>query len=465
MIKEYYLCEIILDLIMKKYSLYPSLNFLKNGIIPVHIEANNLKQLRIYNTEKQFLHFRGIELWKSGTLMYDENLPSYQVTVGKNYKDSSMDFSFGNIVNPYMIHTVSEIGYNYAEITFDSPIDIDKIVIYPRLNRNTYIRANCIAIDIADNDYKQITVFSYQQEIWKTADMITNDLLNNICSIYFSSKQIKIVAFILLSVINESFYEIKNSLLLLGQTGIDSFSVKKFFNDKILKKKSKQFNMNWGCQYTFNLWSEDEKRNYIKTTLDVIELLRPISDNIFYAYGTLLGFIREPSGFIPYDSDIDIIVVAKRKEYPTYLDLANAIRKILEEKGASIPHFSSNDFHVIFNNSKRFDIFFRFEEEDGKIFLHPKLKNVYMTINECYPNIYIDILGYKCPIPKNPFIFLDKVYGNDWRIPMDKNIYKKEQGKDFMISQSDDSFIEEALPIFELTNRLLGMEKAYLSRG
>ncbi len=77
-----------------------------------------------------------------------------------------------------------------------------------------------------------------------------------------------------------------------------------------------------------------------------------------------------------------------------------------------------------------------------------------MNREECYPNIKIDILGYKCPIPRNPFVFLEKVYGADWRVFMDKNIYKKEHRRSSMFSDSNDALLDEMLPILDIANKL-----------
>ena len=454
MLREYYLCKKIEEIIQNKYNQYPSLPFLKNGIITIKAKEDNLIRLCIYNTQKQFLHFCGIELWHNGQMLEDINLPSYKFKIGKAYKNSPVEFEFGKIVKPYILHTVSDIGLNFFEIEFFSPISIDKIIIYMRNNGTTFKRTNCIAVDITNDRGISSTVFSYQRVLWEYAELISNDLLGNISSIYFTSEQITLTAFIILSVINESFYNVKVNLQELEQLGVDSSSIIKFFNEKILSKRKKQFSINGGYQYTFNLWSEEEKLDYIKTTMNVIEMLKPISDNIFYAYRTLLGFVKEPSGFISDESNIEIIIVAKRSEYPSHVELSDAVRKILEAHGASISHASSNGIQVTVNNSKSFDIFFRFEENDGKIFLHPKLKIVYMDREECCPNIRINILGHKCPIPRNPFVFLEKAYGMDWRVLMDKNIHKKEHCKSFMASDSNDALLDEMLPVLDIANKL-----------
>ena len=454
MLKEYYLCKKIDEVIQNKYKQYPSLQFLKNGTITIKAKEDNLTRLRIYNTQEQFLSFCGIELWHNDQMLEDKSLPQYEFTVGKTYDDSPVEFEFGKIAKPYIVYTVDDIDLNFFEIKFSSPISIDKIVIYLRNDGKIHKRSNCIAADITDDIGISSTVFSYQRVLWEYAELISNDLLDNISSIYFTLEQIRTVAFIIISAYNESFYNTKNLLLDLEKSYFCSSAVKRYLNNVILLPRKKQYTMNWGCRYTFNIWSEEEKRNYIKTSLDVIEMLKPISDNIFYAFGTLLGFVREPSGFVPHDADIDIVVVGKRSIYPSYVELSGAIRKILEAHGASIPHASTNDFHVVINKCRRFDIFFRFEEDDGKVFLHRKLKNVYMDIEDCYPNSTIDILGYKCPIPKNPFVFLEKVYGADWRVPMDKNIYKKEHGESFMVSKPEDALLDEMLPVLDLVNSL-----------
>ena len=212
----------------------------------------------------------------------------------------------------------------------------------------------------------------------------------------------------------EYFNNFNDTFYMCNKLNIDAFAVKYFINNRILQDKNYQITLKYGTKRTFNLWKYEEKFDYLKKTRDVIDILYKISPYIFYAYGTLLGFIRENDGFIPYDYDIDIIMIVESDKFLDLSEFENFFIPFLRKNNIEIVKHGLSYYHIKYNNSPRFDIFPGIKDKVGNVYYHgivcPDIKYIYPTID-------IDIMGIKCPIPRNPFYFFDTWYGKDWRIP------------------------------------------------
>ncbi len=452
MLWEYYLCSCIDTILKKQPSGFPLPAYLRQGRFAASFDRMKVKKIRLYNTQGVYLHLRGAEIYDGSVRLEESALFPYEVSHGRLYKDSGFSFKFNTIAEPYMFHTEKSLQDNWVEIEFSNPVEMTSLVLYGRID-GSYMRSNCLAADVTDENGRTATVFDYQNILEENVETVFRKLSANPVVFRFSAEQIELLCRILLFARNESFWNMKTWLLQLEELGFASTMAKRYINEHILAGTKRQFTMNWGCQYTYNLWSQKEKKDYIKAGLDVISLIKPVTDNVFFAYGTLLGFIREPDQFIPHDSDIDIIVVGKRSQFKDIHGLSMAVRSHLKAQGVVFAAEYDSGCHVKYHNSRRFDLFFRLEDPDGNINIDPRL-GVYMDINECYPPLCIDVLGYPCPIPKNPFTFLEKIYGKDWRIPQDKNIYKKEHGESFQVRVSDSLLIEEAMQVMEMNEKL-----------
>ncbi len=454
MLWEYYLCTIIDALIDKEYSDFPSLEHLKKGVFNAVFEKTNMKRLRVYNTQNVPLHLRGIGLY-CGESQIDENiLPPYAASSGAQKNEKELSFRFNAMEKPYMFHTQDGLENNWLEVEFETPVLLTSAVLYGRTN-GYVARSGYLALDIVSDQGTVRTVYDYQNILRDTAGELCSKLVTNPTALRFSPEQITLACLVLLSAKNDCMENVAEQLQNLEALGFASSVVKRYINEHILRSRKKQFTMKHGCQYTYNLWTDEEKCVYLDACLEVIKRLTPVSECIFFAYGCLLGFIREPTQFIPHDDDLDIVIVGKRKEFKTKKALGAEVARVLTENGVKVEDVWTNLCQVRYNNSKKIDIFFRIEDDDGKIYISPKLPDVYLTSEECYPTITIDVLGRSCPVPRNPFAFLNKVYGPDWRIPQDRKICKNVTDRESIrVSLDEGALLKEAEQVMTLNEKL-----------
>ena len=146
----------------------------------------------------------------------------------------------------------------------------------------------------------------------------------------------------------------------------------------------------------------------------------PKYEHSFFAYGTLLGFVRETTYFIPHDHDIDIICIVPLKKYKTNKVFFDEISLYLDENGIRITNYNKNCLHIKYG-SHELDIFCGLEDTDGGIIIVPYNRGKYLNASFLFPTTEMDIMGISCPVPKEPITFLESYYGSNWRIPIDKN--------------------------------------------
>ena len=408
---EIMLCSALRKHIADNYADYPSQVFLKKGVANVIFEKMPVKKIRIYHVNRKALILRGMKMLDGGRQIAGEDIPSFYASSGGLYKNAILDVSFNKIVRPYMVKTRKTREDAFVEIEFSRAVSMDRIVLYTGKGQKG-IPENCLAVDITTDSNRKVNVYSYQKIINEYAEKISREFTFPEAT----QEQVRRIAVVMLHLHNDSFKSIVKQLKALDEVGLSSAVVKDYVNG-ILYPSERQVTFGHGCRRTFNFWTDEEKKDYITKANAVIEMLRKeITPAVFYAYGTILGFIRERNYFIPHDYDLDVMLVAHRSDYASYDELEKAVIDALKRNGLTYIRVirKYGGIFVKYQKSPRFDIYLCFEE-DGLV----ERMGLYYRYDELDPPININVLGVDCLIPRNPFSFLDRAFGRDWRIPKD----------------------------------------------
>lgn len=152
-------------------------------------------------------------------------------------------------------------------------------------------------------------------------------------------------------------------------------------------------------------------------TRDITSLLNKEGVDYFIMYGTLLGQVRHNQTFIPWDTDVDIVVIDKDKEkvvrlltkkLPTTYDLMEG------EKILKVNFSKSNHLHA--------DIYF-WEEKAGVLIdtLNDYWVKNRVKKNDVFPLSISKLYDLDVKVPKNSIHVLKDTYGADCL----KSAYKK----------------------------------------
>ncbi|MEZ2220776.1 hypothetical protein [Rhizobium sp. RCC_161_2] len=177
-----------------------------------------------------------------------------------------------------------------------------------------------------------------------------------------------------------------------------------------------QRNLEWakpGIMRTFRFWSEAEKKDYIAMASRVVGDLNKSGLNACLGFGSVLSFVRDRD-LMPHDDDLDIIVAMDQsiRSFPAALD---AIRGRLVDMG----HEVSGDFlghcHVVVAGDIVVDVFAGIAEDEYVTWFPGPRRAIKRS--DVYAPIEARFLGVESLFPKNPYRYLELIYGHDWEKP------------------------------------------------
>jgi hypothetical protein len=188
-------------------------------------------------------------------------------------------------------------------------------------------------------------------------------------------------------------------------------AIRKALNASILPKQSRFWNKH-GIRRTFRFWTDIEKRSYLEFANQIARLLRQLSPNVCLGFGAVLGAVRD-RGFIPHDDDLDIIIGFDRSECPSISEGLRRVRELMTKSGYSVRDSNFPTHHQVFKDGgKSLDIFVGLREGD-RISWYPQPRGS-SAMEDMFPPIPVKLSGIDCPMPRNPFRYLEAVYGPKW---------------------------------------------------
>jgi len=189
-------------------------------------------------------------------------------------------------------------------------------------------------------------------------------------------------------------------------------------------------------QWNLKLYSRKLQKPFLRNGYNIFKdfcsTLNKHEIQFWLCYGTLLGYVRE-NGIIKHDCDFDIGIWYSdySKELENILILAGyklirefksvssyeAFEQTYSKDGVQIDIF----YHHSDSNKSWSHIFYREEDDDLE-------SGIYRIRKLDYPSAPLEktlFLGCDVYVFKNKEIYLEEIYGTDWRIPNPKFDWKK----------------------------------------
>jgi len=161
---------------------------------------------------------------------------------------------------------------------------------------------------------------------------------------------------------------------------------------------------------------------------DITNVLNEANIDYFIMYGTLLGQMRHSQTFIPWDTDVDIVImdIDKKKAVKVLSDeLSTKYNLLASDAILKINYSKTNHLHA--------DIYFWKEENEVLI----DSLNDYWIKNrvkheDVFPVIFSKLYDLDIKIPHNSEKVLKDIYGqNCLQVALKKYAFKQERAEDF----------------------------------
>lgn len=169
-----------------------------------------------------------------------------------------------------------------------------------------------------------------------------------------------------------------------------------------------------GPQRCFRFWSQKEKTAYTRSAAEVAQELADLTPNVCFGFGAALCVVRD-GDFIPHDDDLDIIIGFEPHEAETLGEGLRRVEEHLRPRGFTVSGNFSAHRHVRRGSAKHVDVFVGLFEGDT-ISWYPGNRGA-LTREMMFPPSAGTLHGVEVPLPRNPLLYLERLYGPSWRNP------------------------------------------------
>ena len=184
-------------------------------------------------------------------------------------------------------------------------------------------------------------------------------------------------------------------------------------NDELLPARGLEWTAH-GPKRPFRSWSHGEQVDYVRDTAEVVEALRSLTPNVCFGFGSVLAVVRDKA-LIPHDDDLDVIVGFEPDAASTLADGLGLIEEHLRPLGFEVTGPFVAHRHVRRPGRKRVDAFVGIFEGET-ISWYPGARGG-LTRTIVFPPSPAELLGVRCSIPAQPETYLERLYGQGWRVP------------------------------------------------
>ncbi len=177
-----------------------------------------------------------------------------------------------------------------------------------------------------------------------------------------------------------------------------------------------------GIIRSFRFWTETERMEYFRDAVDVVKLLEEISPEVIFVFGSVLGFVREQTCFIPHDDDHDIMIFYPESRFSSLDEAYTYTEEQMHARGLRLLRRLEFVTKVAGPRSgKDVDVFVSLYDAQGLVAAHPYFRGKYLHMDMLFPVARSTIWGLKCNLPHNVVDYLTATYGAHWRTPLNSS--------------------------------------------
>jgi hypothetical protein len=223
------------------------------------------------------------------------------------------------------------------------------------------------------------------------------------------------LARILTAVKLRDYRHISKDVFRLDLPGDDISTFRSLVSERITAKRELEWNIH-GIKRSFRFWTQQEKQDYLRFALDVINCLKQLNDNVCLGFGSVLSVVRDQE-LMPHDDDLDVLVAFEPDDAATLAAGLDLIKQCLLDGGFAVEGDQYLAYRWVFppGGGQKLDVFAGIFEGEA-ISWYPGKRGA-LTRAMMFPPRELPLLGCSCPVPRDPERYLEQIYGPGWTVP------------------------------------------------
>ncbi|KRE55360.1 hypothetical protein [Phycicoccus sp. Soil748] len=395
------------DVILSARTLFPDLEFLApGGVLELAVRRHGVERIRVELPPGQFLHLQGIGVDAPD----DGRTARARVEVSSWYKSYGERFELQRLLDfEHPTGTVVHTGADepaWLELVFDSPIDIERLRLR-NVDGPTAVRARGLRV-LLQTGGTWLVAYDHAARAGELRRLLTHRTELG------GDPTITALLPLLAQTFEGAYADARQALDAHTEISTaDRSAFRAAVTSGLLADRELEWTVH-GPQRCFRFWDETEKVTYVEFAAKVAEALASLTPQVCFGFGAALCVVRD-GDLIPHDDDLDIIIGFDPHEAGTLGEGLALVEQCLRPLGYTVTGNFTAHRQVRRNGSKQVDVFVGLFEGDT-ISWYPGTRGA-LDRDLMFPASEGRLLGVPVPLPRNPLVYLERLYGEGWRHP------------------------------------------------
>ena len=396
------------DVIRGARALFPDLEVIApDGLLDLRLEHDGVRRLRIEGAPEQFLHLQsvGVETTRGAVGRRDAKVTASSWY--KGYGDSFDSVRLLDVDHPSgtAVHTQAD-SPGWVELTFKKPVDLRRLRLR-NVASSTARRLRGFRVLVEGPD-GWVVAYDHLGRVGQLRQALATSGATG------ASPELSALLPVLGDAFGGFYDEARKALDAL--TAVPEQERKAFrtiVTTTLLADRAMEWTVH-GPQRCFRFWSDQEKVDYIESAVAITDALAGLTPNVCFGFGAALSVVRD-GALIQHDDDLDIIIAFDPHEAATLAEGLALVEQHLRPLGFAVTGNFSAHRHVRRPGAKHVDVFVGLFEGDV-VSWYPGARGA-LTRDMMFPSSSGPLMGVPCPLPRNPLVYLERLYGAGWRHP------------------------------------------------
>jgi hypothetical protein len=395
------------DVILSARTLFPDLEYLApGGVLELAVRRHGVERVRVELPPGQFLHLQNIGV----DVPDDGRTARARVEVSSWYKSYGERFDLQRLLDfDHPSGTVVHTGADepaWLELAFDSPVDVDRLRLR-NVEGPTAVRARGLRV-LVQTGGTWLVAYDHAVRAGELRRLLTH------LTEHGGDPTVTALLPLLAQTFEGAYADARQGLDAHTEVSTaDRSAFRAAVTSGLLADRQLEWTVH-GPQRCFRFWGEAEKVTYVELAAQVAEALRGLTPQVCFGFGAALCVVRD-GDLIPHDDDLDIIIGFDPHEAATLGDGLALVEQCLRPLGYTVTGNFTAHRQVRLNGSKQVDVFVGLFEGDT-ISWYPGTRGA-LDRDLMFPASQGRLLGVPVPLPRNPLVYLERLYGEGWRHP------------------------------------------------